>query len=239
MKTTKLSLLLIALVFTLSSCGEKIICKKASGPSVTETIELPPIDGIDLSIAADINLTYGETQSISVTAQQDVLDELERDVRGNTWYISLDNCVRNHDDITIDITIPELTRIDISGSGDVYTTNTFLEQGNLDLNISGSGDLDIAFEGGDVDSRISGSGDVKLEGSATSISQRVSGSGTLKAFDMPCQTADFNVSGSGSAEVTVSDQLDVRVSGSGDVYYKGQPILNVDITGSGDVINAN
>lgn len=239
MNTTKLSFILIALVLTLNSCGEKIICKKAKGAAVTETIELPPIDGIDLSVAANVNLTYGEAQSITVTAQQEVLDELERDVRGTTWYIHFDNCINNYKDFTIDITMPELTKIDISGSGDVYTTNTFVEQGNLELAISGSGDLDLAFEGGDIDSRISGSGDVKLEGTATSISQRVSGSGSLEAFDMPCQTADFNVSGSGSAEVTVSESLDVKISGSGSVSYKGEPALNVEISGSGEVINAN
>lgn len=239
MKITLLPLVLFALVLTLSSCGERIICKRASGAAVTETFELSPIDGIDLSVAADVNLTYGETQSVTVTAQQEVLDELARDVKGTTWHIHFDNCINNYRNLTIDITLPELKKIDISGSGDIYTTNTFVEQGNLDLRISGSGNLDLAFEGGAVDSKISGSGDVKLEGSASSISQRVSGSGTLQAFDMPCETADMTISGSGSAELTVSENLDVKISGSGDVYYKGQPTLNVDVSGSGDIINAN
>ena len=230
---------MIALVFGLSSCGSNgIICKRASGALVTETIELPPIDGIDVSIDANVNLTYGETQSVSVTVQAEVLEELERDVRGTTWYIHFDQCVRNYD-LTIDITLPSLALVDISGSADVKTTNTFVEQGGLELKISGSGDLDLAFEGTDIDSRISGSGDVELAGSATSLNKRISGSGELKAFDMTCGTADMNITGSGNVELTVNDHLDVDISGSGNVSYKGTPTMNVNITGSGEVIDAN
>ena len=53
------------------------------------------------------------------------------------------------------------------------------------------------------------------------------------------EKADVTISGSGDAEVTVSDDLDVKITGSGDVYYKGNPDLDVNITGSGEVINAN
>jgi len=235
----KFFFLALLAITALNSCKNGEPCIKGEGAAVTETWELPPIDGFSLCIDAKVNLTYGETQSVTVTGQQNILDELTRDVSGTTWTIGLDRCTWKHDKLTIDITMPNLALVDISGSGDVRTTNTFIEQEDLSIEISGSGDVALDFEGRDISSRISGSGDIDLFGSANKISQKVSGSGSLEAFDMPCTEATVKISGSGSSELTVSDDLEVDISGSGDVYYKGNPILDVNVSGSGDVVNAN
>lgn len=223
----------------LSSCKQGKPCIKGEGAAVTETYELPPIDGFSLCIGANVNLTHGETQSVSVTGQQNILNELTLDVSGTTWTIGLDRCTWKHDELTIDITLPSLELIDISGSGDVRSTNTFPDQGNLDIEISGSGNVDLDFEGETINSRISGSGDIRLAGTANRIDQKISGSGKLKTFDMPCTEAKIKISGSGSAELTVSDDLEVNIAGSGDVYYKGNPALDINVSGSGEIINDN
>ena len=62
---------------------------------------------------------------------------------------------------------------------------------------------------------------------------------TTPSADAQTRVADITISGSGSAEVNVSEQLDIKISGSGDVYYRGNPSINIDISGSGDVKDAN
>lgn len=235
----------LSLALTASGCffdfddDTPFSCVRGEGPIVTETLDVDPFDGIDLQLSATVFITQGSPQSVTVEGKANIIDELERDVNGNgVWQIETDDCVRDLDDLRIFITVPDIRRLKISGSGEIISENVLVAD-NIDLEINGSGDMDVALDADDVIGRISGSGKMVLEGEANDLIYRISGSGDLLAFDLLARTADIEISGSGDADVRVSDDLRVRISGSGDVRYKGNPTLDVSISGSGRVINAN
>lgn len=238
MKTKSIILAALVLLF-FTSCEKSILCEKGKGAEVTQTLELPPIEGLSLCIAANVNLTYGEEQSISVTGQQNIIDNLKLDVDNDVWIIDGKKCMNYKKDLVIDITLPTLKEVKISGAGDVRSTNHFPEQGDLTLGISGAGDLDLSIDALALTSKISGAGDIVLEGTATSADHKVSGSGDVAAFEFPTADVDVKISGAGNMKVNATETLDVVISGSGDVYYKGNPTMNVDISGAGDIHNAN
>lgn len=238
MKLKFITIASLALLF-LGSCQKSIFCERGNGPIVTQTLALPPIEGFDLSIAGEVKLTYGEEQSITVSGQQNVIDELELDTKGGIWGISFDKCVRRYETLVFDITLPTLSQASISGSGSIRSTNLFPDQGEIDLNISGSGDIDIAAEASRIIADITGSGDIYLEGSADEARMILTGSGGIHAFDCPVQDVEANISGSGNIRTTAEQSLDVNITGSGDVYFKGNPLLTSSITGSGEVHNDN
>lgn len=213
-------------------------CIRGSGPSVVETLDLNEFDGIGLRISANVFITQGPIFEVRAEGQANVIRELELDVRNGFWEIDFDRCIRNEDDLRIFITMPNITELQISGSGDIFGENIFIVD-DVDLRISGSGDMDLALEGDDINTIISGSGDMRLEGIADDISIQISGSGDVFAFGLAGSSADIDIRGSGDAEVFVSSALDVRISGSGDVFYKGDPIIDSRINGSGEIINAN
>ena len=214
-------------------------CIDADGPVTTIDLELEDIDGIELAMDARVELTRGPEQLITVEGKSDIFDELDLDVRDGVWTIRTVDCVRDVDDLTFFITVPNLRMVKISGSGEVLSTNVFDGGGDIELRISGSGEMDLGLLSDDVEVDISGSGKVILEGEADELDLNITGSGDLRGFDLAVREADINISGSGDAEVRASDRLDVRITGSGDVFYKGQPTLDVSITGSGEVIDAN
>ncbi|MFT5169067.1 MAG: hypothetical protein ACI8P3_004315 [Saprospiraceae bacterium] len=236
--------LLVSLIFLLDSgCGlnddEGIFgCMDGEGETITEELVLADFSKIKLKTSADVYLTQGDVQKVEVKGQQNIIHQLDLDVNGETWEIEFDDCVRNYDDLKIYITIPEIKELNISGSGMIYGEND-LEVGDFRLRISGSGDIDLVLDAGDIDSKITGSGRIKLEGSSTRFQLQISGSGDYRAFDLDTEDGGIKITGSGDAEVSVSDELDIEISGSGDIYYKGNPALREDITGSGDVIDAN
>jgi hypothetical protein len=214
-------------------------CRRGSGPIVSEQIEMAPFSGIDLRISGKVFVRQGATQRVVVEAQQNVIDEMEFNVRNGIWEIRTDRCMRyNSSDLRIFVTLPDVRTLRVSGSGDIISENTLLTD-DLDLRISGSGRIDLAINAEDVLARISGSGDILLEGLADYIDLSISGSGSMRAFDLPVYRAKINISGSGNADVAVSDNLEVRISGSGDVRYKGSPAINAQISGSGKLRKAN
>lgn len=214
-------------------------CIDADGPITTIDLQLEDIDGIELAMDARVELTQGPEQSITVEGKSDIFDELDLDVRNGVWKIRTEDCVRDVDDLTFFITLPNLRVVKVSGSGEVFSTNTFDSGNDIELRISGSGELDLSLLADDIEADISGSGKMILEGEADELDLRITGSGDLRGFDLSTREVDINISGSGDAEVRVSDRLDVFITGSGDVFYKGNPTLDVSITGSGEVIDAN
>ena len=242
MKNLKFLTAILAATFLFSSCllfdDDPFRCERGQGPTVTRVLDLPSFSGIDLQISGDVVLRQGNEQYVEVEGQDNIIDLLRLSVSNNTWKIKFTDCVRNYDNLMIYITLPDIDEIKISGSGDVYGDNLF-EGNNLDLNISGSGDMDLGLDYKNVDTRITGSGDIRLEGDCRNFDLDITGSGDYHAFDMKSENGKIRISGSGKAEVWVTDDLEVRIPGSGDVYYIGYPDLDIDITGSGKVIDVN
>lgn len=213
-------------------------CVDGSGPMVSVDLDLPTFDAIHYSLPGKVFITQSPVQSVRVEAKQNIIDELELNVSNGVWRIDTDRCVKDIDDFKVFINMAEVTELNISGSGDIISEN-FLTVTDIILRISGSGDMDLGLDADDIETDIPGSGDIDLEGTGDSLDSRISGSGDIRAFNLEVNRAKFNISGSGDAEITVFDDLDVRISGSGDVKYKGNPSVDVDITGSGRVVDAN
>lgn len=256
---TKLTLLatLILLAIVSAGCeGKKVFCIKGEGQSEAYTVELSEFNGIDLQVPADVTLSQGATQEVIITAQSNIVDNIQLDVVGGIWEIDYRDCVKKSESVKIDITLPVLTLAQISGSGTVHGLTEFTELDDLELKISGSGDMSLEANCNELTSSISGSGNMdldmdcneastKITGSgnidmdiiaATSISSRITGSGNLD-YTGSTPTHSMEITGSGdlgSFDMTTED-TDVTISGSGGAEVMVNANLDVKISGSGDV----
>jgi hypothetical protein len=107
---------------------------------------------------------------------------------------------------------------------------------SLDLKLSGSGSMDLNLKAKNLRTEMPGSGTVLLRGTVDEQSADISGSGKIDGYDLATKRSEITISGSGAAEVNVSDEIVARISGSGAVYYRGNPErINEDISGSGVV----
>jgi hypothetical protein len=239
MKTTKLLfVMLLAIVFTAMVLAS---CVRGKGDVVTQTVQLDPFSGIDNSISADVYIKHAPVQSVEISAQQNIIDHIKLGVSDGIWKIKFDkNNVTHFEPVTIYISVPNLSSLIISGSGNIYMTNTFDSCGTVDLNISGSGNIDAYLNSiSKTYSTISGSGNINLSGNSPDQDISISGSGNIHAFPFHTMNTVVTISGSGLCEVTADSTLNVTISGSGNVYYKGHPDITVNTSGSGGIHNAN
>ncbi len=206
-----------------------------TGPKVKKTLTIDAFNGFTLGIGGNVYLTQGNTQSVTVEAQQNIIDNILTTVSDNHWNIRFDKNVRNYEGIKIWITVPILTKAYVSGSGNIIGETKFTKLNDLVVGVSGSGNIKLELEAQDIDGKISGSGDVKLGGVAKSLNISISGSGDFISDALRVQSATIHISGSGDATVHAEDSLEVRVSGSGDVRYRGRPKVVAKVSGSGDV----
>jgi hypothetical protein len=59
--------------------------------------------------------------------------------------------------------------------------------------------------------------------------------GNYQAFDLQTRTAQVNISGNGTVNISAEDSLDVSISGMGTVQYRGSPKLSQRVSGLGSV----
>jgi len=227
------------------ACDDFLDCIKPEGDKETRIIELEAVDAFEIFGACDLTLKQGEEQKIEIFSHPNLIDELLKDssVEGKTWHVGIIKCAAGlkKSNIQITATIPDLKAVNITGSADVQTDDIFENVDELDLKISGSGDMDIALDKkvNFISTTINGNGDFKLSGEADAHEITIKGSGNVNSFDLSTKTCDIKILGKGDCEVLVSETLDVRIAGSGDLCFKGNPTINSKITGSGNLNDCN
>ncbi|MBR9921718.1 MAG: DUF2807 domain-containing protein [Bacteroidetes bacterium] len=228
------TLLFLPLFIVFSSCDFMGPSIQGEGELVQKKINLDGFSGIALGTNATIELRKGP-HSVEVSAQQNILDNLEIEVDRGRLKINNNQRVSRSKEVTIRVSLPELDELVIGGSGNILGEDLFDDIDNLELNIGGSGNISLDFEADRVDISIAGSGDMTLSGTAESVDISVSGSGDVDANQLNTDRCDVSIAGSGDVRIGVEEKLEVSIAGSGDVYYRGRPKVKSSIAGSGGV----
>ena len=209
---------------------------KGEGPIVEKQVSLSTFEGIRSGFSCDIFITQGDRQEVRLEGQQNILENLTLDVDGGILKIKYDRMVRMAKPVKIYITMKNLVQASLSGSGSLVTTNHFRNLENLDVSVSGSGDVRLEVDARDVGMSVSGSGDISLSGTARDLDMSISGSGGIDSRDLMAESCEISISGSGDATVYVKEVLDARVSGSGNIRYRGDVAkVHSRVSGSGSV----
>lgn len=209
-------------------------CTVGSGEVITEARTVEGFDGIDLRGMGEVIITVDGTESLTIEAEDNIIDDLTSEVRSGTLILGTDRPIRPTEDIIYTVTMQALEAIEISGSGAV-TVGEF-STSDFDIDVSGSGAANVSDIVSDtVVARISGSGAISISGDTDELDLSISGSGAFDGERLEADTGDVTISGSGSATVNVSEDLDANISGSGNVEYLGNPNVSVDTSGSGNV----
>jgi hypothetical protein len=219
------------MLFLVSSCN---ICIEGTGPEKEVTVDLEAFTELEVDVNADVLVRMGETPSLTISAQENLLDIITTEVTSQRLTIEADPCVSSAYPIKIDVVTNALNSVHINGSADVTILDEIYAD-EVDIKINGSGNVTADVFTNDLSIKINGSGDVMLSGAAESAGIGINGSGDVKAMDLQAYEANVKVNGSGNTRINVLNSLRVNVKGSGDVKYSGNPSVKTSITGSGSV----
>lgn len=211
--------LVIVVVGFLGACGlddaggETV---RGSGTIETESRAAEDFSGVVLQGAGTVIIDVSGTESLTITADDNILPLLTSTVRDGRLELGVQSNTRlsPSETVTYRITTDDLDSVVVQGSGDV--TANGIDTDDLDLSIPGSGDI-------------------AANGVAGTIEVTISGSGGVDAAELRAEKGTVDINGSGDAIVNASTSLDVTINGSGDVEFLGKPKLNETINGSGNI----
>jgi hypothetical protein len=189
---------------------------KGSGVAKSESRPVAGFSSISLESMGKITVRQTGKESLTITAEDNILPLLESRVANGTLYLHTAN------NANISPTKP---------------IEYVLEVKTLEaLNLSGAGSVDAKdIQGKRLAISLSGAGEVTVAGSADALELTLSGAGSFAGDDFKTKQATVRSSGVGKAVVNVSDQLDANVSGVGAIEYIGSPQVRESISGIGTV----
>lgn len=236
---------LFFLLFTLVSISSFAAWETITGNGVVkkETRQASGYTGISLQGSMNVQLAYGNTNTITVDADENLLPYIETFVENGNLVIRPKNKVnlKSKINLTIHASLTKLTLVALSGSGNINGEGAFANSGKTEVRLSGSGNVKLGVDAlNEVAVAISGSGNVILKGeSSNNIEASISGSGNIDCSNLSTNNVFAKVSGSGDIKVYANKSIDAKVSGSGNIYYKGSATnLSMKSSGSGKIIKA-
>lgn len=137
--------------------------------------------------------------------------------------------------ISYSLSVRDLRKLRVTGIGRVIIPD--LDNDHVRVDVSGTGQVTLERLTADrLEVVISGRGGVRANGDVEAQSVNISGAGSYQAQQLISDFGHVRVSGSGSADVSVSEDLEVVISGAGQVTYGGYPEIVKRISGAGKLI---
>lgn len=227
------NLILLSISILISSCSFVGICTKGNGSISKITKDYSNFNEISVNGSVNVIITRSDNFNVEVETDENLLDLVKVELEENDeLMISTENVCPTQ--FNVYVSMPELTEVEVSGSGDVISESVF-ETEEFEIDIAGSGNVQLNINSTNAEIEIAGSGDVIISGRTGELDIDIAGSGSVNADGFESAKASIEIAGSGDASVNVSNLLDVQIAGSGDVIYQGNPKISTDVSGSGSV----
>lgn len=209
---------------------------KGSGQRVEKARSVAAFSKLRLEGALDVRLSQAGSDSVKVSADDNVEPLIETKVENDTLVIRVqkDAGFRTRLAPTVIVEAKALQQVQVEGSGDLLLDRFKGER--LSLSLQGSGDIKVGLlEVKELQASLNGSGDLQVAGRADNQVWSLNGSGDVDARALSGRSVKAELSGSGDLALGVSESLDANLRGSGDLSYAGRPQLRQSVSGSGEI----
>ena len=188
---------------------------QGSGIAVAQMRTVPGFSSLELAGSNDVTVVVGAPQSVMVHADSNLVSHVTTKVVGGTLVIADTGSFTTRTPMSVEVSMPSLTALNLSGSGQLSVTGIRASQ--LTATVSGSGMLYAA-------------------GTATRLDVTLSGDGLAQLNQLTASEVHAVVTGSGLIQVTATTSLDAAVPGTGAIVYSGNPPqVTSSVTGIGTV----
>ncbi len=222
MKKTTFFPFLMVITLSVSTYGQSRPKVNGSGKVVTQEREAGYFNAVKVSTAIDLILTQGNSESITVEADDNLHEYIVTEIKNNTLHIYTEANIRDAREMNVYVTMKDIEEISATSAGDVVGKSVITSDA-LHLSTSSAGDIHLEVDVQKLSCRITSAGDMTLSGTTDELEANLSSAGDLNAYDLTSRTASISASSSGDAHITVTEKLRARASSAGNITFKGDP----------------
>ncbi|MBN1300312.1 MAG: DUF2807 domain-containing protein [Melioribacteraceae bacterium] len=184
---------------------------RGSGDMADEYRDIESFDEIEISGAFYLNVLVGESPSLKITGDDNLLKFVRTRVRGNRLIIDTRKNINTRKEMKIFVTTDYLERIDASGANNIKVRG--IDSESFVINLSGACKAE-------------------LDGVTDRLSAELSGATKLFAYDLRGEKVKIGCSGASKAEIFAREYLDAEASGVAKIRFYGDPEdIRTDVSG--------
>jgi phage shock protein PspC (stress-responsive transcriptional regulator) len=195
----------------------------------SESYSLTDFSEIEISGLFSLNITQGNEYSVNLTGANNEKEKYKIVREENTLIITYNedrkvwrkNLLDMDHEIQIDITMPEVSKLQAKGAGKIRMNN--FNADHLDIDLTGAINLEGKFDAKDLTIDLTGASQLDLEGQGETMDATIQGASSLKAYEFKVKDASVEVNGASSAQVNVTGTLDMEEGITSSIEYKGRP----------------
>ena len=237
MKTLiKLTTFLLLLVTTTSCFMDVLEGIKGNGEVVSEDRTISSnFSEIIVQQGIQVYLTQGNSTSLKVEADENILDILRTEVKNNQLKIYFDKNVYKASSRKVYLTTNDISKIETSSGAFVKTENT-IETTALQLDSSSGSSIKIYVNANEISSSTSSGATIDIYGKTKEFSASSSSGSAIDADKLETINATANASSGANIDLNVTGKLIAKASSGGDIDYEGNPSeVNKDTSSGGSV----
>ena len=187
---------------------------QGSGKLLKQTREVGPFNSISADGAFDLKVVCQKPQRLEIAGDENILQFVTTEVSNNVLHIKNDRSYSVSEPITLEISVPDLVALSVSGAGSVEVSGLKNEKFVIDAN---------------------GAPAIRAAGETNSLTIDANGAGKVDTHRLRAERVVADAKGVVRVEVYAAEQLDVTVSGPSSVIYEGAANVNKTINGPGSV----
>lgn len=212
----KYSIYFLMSLFLMSSCGKNDDFL-GSDELITTTRDVADFTKINVQNDMVVYVTHGNPQTVEITVNNNLQDQLFTDVSNNVLNLSLQGGSYENATFIIRVTMPTLEKIQLNDNTKGFVNAT-------------SDDLEV---------EIKGSSRLEIQGSSQVLNAIMKDDGRLNGFSF--ETTRLNTESKDASEIriTCTDIITGSVSQAAKVFYRGAPTIDTQISDAGSVVNSN
>ena len=188
---------------------------QGSGSAKRETRNVSGFEKIDASGAVNVEIVAGEDFKVEVEADDNLLQYVKTETSDDTLKIYSADKISPKTKLLVRISLPELTKLEVSGASGATATN---------------------IKGDSIELRASGASKIKAVGEIKDLNAEASGASTIEASNLIAENADVDSNGASALITAPINDLKAQASGASTVYYTGEPKnIKQDVSGASSI----
>lgn len=203
---------------------------------IEDQFGLTNFDELDIRGVFDIHIEKSDKFAVELIGSESEKKRYKIFRSGNTLVIDYsgankkfdwDADVIDIDEMRINISMPELEKIEAEGFGNIKFES--FPTDDLDIDLRGPVKLQGEIDGTDLVIHLTGKSEAELSGRVTNLDAELQFASRLRAYNLEVQNALVEANGASSAKVNVSNSLEMSEGLASDIDYRGNPnIINRD-----------
>jgi phage shock protein PspC (stress-responsive transcriptional regulator) len=202
----------------------------ADDNDVTDEFGLSDFDEVDLRGLFDVHITRGDEYAVELVGTGHEKDKYDIYKRGKTLVIEYEGRTRKFDwekmmpdmdEIRLNVTMPNLGRIEAEGLGDIKFDEFTCD--NLAIDLRGPVKLRGHLNAQNLAINLTGKAEAELSGEVNNLNAELEFASSLKAYNLEASDAVVEARGASSAKVNVKNTLKMVEKLAGDIDYRGDP----------------